>query len=211
MTFDPDVSKDPLRDGFRALHGLNEDRLAPGFGIPIHSRRDVEILTYVLDGLIVHEDDMGHAGVIRSGDFQHVTAGRGFRQSRINGSRLDSAHVFETRFRTDTEGLPPRCVQTRFSAADRKGVFFLVASPDALRSSFHIRQDVQVFSSLPDRGCHLVHVLLPGRQAWLHVVTGRVVVEQLALIAGDGVAFQDEVSVSVTALVPSELLLFDLA
>ena len=211
MTFDPEVRADPLRDGFRALQGLNEDRLAPGRGVPSHTRRDMEILTYVVDGFLLHEDDLGHPKFIRAGEFQHMSAGRGIRQNRTNGSQVDPAHVFESRFRPDTLGLAPQCVEKRFSAADRKGIFWLVASPDALRSSFCISQDVQVYSSLPDRGCHLIHELLPTRQAWLHVVSGKIGLLNIELIAGDGVAFQDEISVSVTAMELSELLLFDLA
>jgi len=211
MTFDPEGLKDPLHGGFRDLQGLNEVRMAPGSGVSGHSRRDIEILTYVLDGLIVHEDDLGHGGVIRSGDFQHMSAGSGVSHSRINGSRLDHAHYFEGRLRPDTEGRTPHCAQKRFSVADRKGVFCLVASPDVLRSSFRIRQNVQVYTSLPDRGCHLIHELKPGRQAWLHVISGKIQLHQLALVAGDGIAYQDEISVSVTAMEASELLLFDLA
>lgn len=211
MTFDPDIRQDPLHDGFRALQGLNEDRLAPGARIPPHSWQDMEILTYVLDGLLVHEDDLGHAGIIRSGEFQHMSAGGGIRHSRFNGSLIDQAHVFECWVRPDTQGLPPDCAQRRFPAADRKRTFCLVASPDSLQSSFRIRQDALVYSSLPNRGCHLIHELRPGRQAWLHVVRGRIQLLHLDLIAGDGVAFLDELAVSVTALEPSELLLFDLA
>jgi hypothetical protein len=171
----------------------------------------MELLTYVLDGILVYKNDLGQGGVMLAGDFQHMSKGRGIRHSRANGSPLDAVHVFECRVQPDKPGLSPDCAQKRFSAANRRGVFCLVASQDALRSSFHINQDVQVYSSLPDRGTHLIHALEPGRQAWMHVITGRIQLPDLELTAGDGVAFQDEISVSVTALEASELLLFDLA
>jgi len=211
MTFDPESHRDPFRHGFRALEGLNEDRLAPGFEVPPHSQQNVEMLTYVQEGLLFHEDDTGKAGAIRAGEFQHLSAGSGIRHRRSNGSQLDSAHVIEGKLRPDRQGLSPESVQMRFAAGDRKGVFRLVASPDARTAAFHMHQDVQVYSSLPDRGCHLIHQLKAGRHAWLQVVTGRIQVLDLALIAGDGVAYMDELSVSITALEPSEVLLFDLA
>jgi hypothetical protein len=211
MTFDSEDRKDRFCDGFRSLQVLNEKCLAPGRGIPARSRENMETLTYVLDGILLHEDDRGHSRVIRSGEFQLMSAGSGMRHQRINGSQVDFVHIFEGRFRAYSQGETPDCVQKRFSAADRKGIFCLVASPDALKSSFHLRQDIRVYSSLPDRGCHLIHELKPGRQAWLHVIRGRIQLESHVLIAGDGVAFLDEISVSITALEPSELLLFDLA
>jgi len=211
MTFDPEVRKDPFRNGFRALEGLDEGRLAPGVGVPSQSHQNLEVLTYVRDGLLLHEDDRGHAGVIRSGEFKYMSAGSGIRQRLFNGSQLDSAHVFESRLRSDTQGLPPDSGQMRISAGDRKGVFRLVASPEAQEGTFQIRQDVRVYSSLPDRGCHLIHALKAGRHAWLQVVRGRIQLLDQVLIAGDGVAYLDELAVSITALEPSELLLFDLA
>ena len=211
MTFNSEDRKDRFCDGFRSLQVLNETSVGPGQGIPARSRQNTETLTYVLDGILLHEDDLGHAGVIRSGEFQLMSAGTGMRHQRFNVSQVDPAHVLEGRLRPDSQDRVPESMQRRFSSADRKGIFCLVASPDALQSSLRIHQDVQVYSSLPDRGCHLIHELRPGRQAWLHVVRGRIQLHHFALVAGDGVAFLDEISVSVTALEPSELLLFDLA
>ena len=211
MSFDPEARRDPFREGFRDLLGLDEDRLAPGRVAPSHARNNLEILTYVIDGVLLHEDDLGQSRVIRSGEFQFISAGSGMRHKRSNGSRLDAARVFESRVQTDSPGLAPECVQRRFSAGDRKGVFLLVAAPEAGPGTFRIHQDVRVYTSLPDRGCHLIHAIKPGRHAWLQVIRGRVQLPELALVAGDGVAFLDEISVSITALEPSELLLFDLA
>jgi len=209
-TFNPEDRGDPFGGGFRALEVFNEKILAPGRAMPRRARKDMETLTYVLDGLLLHEDDLGNSETIRPGEFQLMSAGNGMSHRRFNGSHLNSARVFEGRVRSDKEGRRPECAQKRFTAADRRANFCLVASPDGLRSSFRIRQDVQAYSSLPDRGCHLIHGLKPGRRAWLHVVGGHLQLLHLDLIAGDGVGFEDEASVSVTALESSELLLFDL-
>jgi redox-sensitive bicupin YhaK (pirin superfamily) len=211
MSFDPEARRDPFREGFRGLRGLDEDRLAPGIGAPSHARHDMEILTYVMDGVLVHEDDLAKARVIRSGDFQLINAGSGLNHKRTNGSSRDATTVFESRFQTATPHVAPQCVQRRFAAGDQKGVFLLIASPEAGPGSFRVQQDVRVYSSLPDRGRHLIHAIEPGRHAWLQVMKGRVQLPDHVLRAGDGVAFEDEISVSITALEPSELLLFDLA
>jgi quercetin 2,3-dioxygenase len=211
LSFDPEVRRDPLREGFRALQGISEDRLVPGASVPSRARHDLEILTYVLDGTLLHEDDLGQARVIRSGEFQLISAGSGIRHKRFNRSQLDVVRVFESSLRSDTPSRSPECAQLRFATGDRKGVFLLVASPEARPGAFQIHQDVRVYSSLPDRGCHLIHAIKPGRHAWLQVIRGRIQLPNLALMAGDGVAFLDEISVSITALEPSELLLFDLA
>jgi redox-sensitive bicupin YhaK (pirin superfamily) len=211
MSFDPEARKDPFREGFRGLQGFDEDRLAPGRGAPSQTRNNLEILTYVMEGVLVHEDDLGHHQVIRSGEFQLITAGSGMRHKRSNGSHLDAARMFEIRLPSDILDLVPQCAQRRFSAGDRRGVFLLVASPEAGPGTFRIQPDVRIYSSLPDRGCHLIHAIKPGRHAWLQVIRGRIQLLDLALLAGDGVAFLDEISVSITALEPSELLLFDLA
>lgn len=211
MSFDAENREDLFHDGFRDLQVLNEKSLAPGEGIPWRSRQNLETLTYVLDGIVLHADSGGHAGVIRTGDFQLMSAGSGMRHERINGSQIDRARIFESRVRPDTQSHEPECVQRRFSKADRKGILCLIASPDAGRESLRMRQNVRVYSSLPDRGCHLIHELKPGRRAWLQVIRGRIQLNHFKLVAGDGVAFQDERSVSIIALEPSEVLLFDLA
>jgi redox-sensitive bicupin YhaK (pirin superfamily) len=211
MSFDAEDREDLFCDGFRSLQVLNEKSLAPGEGIPWRSRQNLETLTYVLDGIVLHSDSRGYAGVIRTGDFQLMSAGSGMGHEQINGSHLDRAHIFESRLRPDAQDHEPECEQKRFSAADRKGTLCLVASPDALKATLQLRQNVRVYSSLPDRGCHLIHELKPERRAWLQVIRGSVQLDHRALVAGDGVAFQDERSVSIIALEPSEVLLFDLA
>jgi redox-sensitive bicupin YhaK (pirin superfamily) len=211
MSFDAADRGDLYCDGFRSLQVLNEISLGPGEAIPWRSQENLETLTYVLDGIVLHADNQGQAGVLRTGEFQLMSAGTGMRHEQVNGSRIDRAHFFESRLRPDAHDHDPECTRRRFSAADRKGKLRLIASPDALEASFRLRQNVRVYSSLPDRGCHLIHELKPERRAWLQVIRGRVQLNHLAIVAGDGVAFEDERSVSITALQPSEVLLFDLA
>lgn len=210
-SFDPRDRRDPLCDGFRALVGLVEDRLSPGIGFPTHLRRDAELILYLREGVLAYQNDLGHSGIVRAGEFQHVSAGRGIRHRRFNASPANAAHVFEIHLRPDTLQLAPDFRQQRFSVAERKGRFCLVGSPQRGASTFRIHQDVLVYSSLPETGHHLIHPIPPGRQAWLHVVTGRVRLGAREIGAGDDVACWDEPSVSITALEPSELLLLDLA
>jgi hypothetical protein len=211
LSFDPGVRRDPLRGGFRGLRGFDEDRLEPGIVVPVQARHDMEILTFVMDGLLVHEDDLGKSRTIRAGDFQLISAGSGIHPKRTNGSSREAARAFECRLQADPPGLAPQCVQRRFSVGDRKAAFLLVASPEGGPGTFRIHHDVRIYSSMPDRGRHLVHEIKPGRHAWLQMIRGRVRLPDRVLTAGDGVAFLDELSVSITALEPSELLLFDLA
>jgi redox-sensitive bicupin YhaK (pirin superfamily) len=211
MAFDAENRDDLFCDGFRTLQALDEKSLEPGGIIPWRTRDDLETLTCVLDGIVLHTDSRGHEGVLRTGDFQLMSAGSGMRHVQVNGSRLDRAHIIESRLLPEARGRRPECDQKRFSVADRKGLLCLIASPVARETALFLRQDVRVYSSLPDRGCHMIHELQPGRRAWLQVLKGSIRLDRFALAAGDGVAFQDERSVSLTAVEPSEVLLFDLA
>lgn len=210
FSVDPHDCREPLHDGFRALVGLVEDRLAPGTGFPTHSHREAELILYLRAGVLGYQNDLGHSGIVRAGEFQHVSAGRGIRHRRFNASPANAAHAFEIRLRPDTLRLAPDFCQRRFSVAERKGRFCLVGSPQRGESTFRIHQDVWVYSSLPQTGHHLIHPIAPGRVAWLHVVSGRVRLDDREPAAGDDVAVWDEASVSITALEPSELLLLDL-
>ncbi len=185
-TFDPEDRADALADGFGILEILNEDRLPPGAGVPRHPHRDAEIITYVHEGSLTHEDSMGRSGVILAGEFQQMTAGRGIRHSEANTSR------------------------TQFCAAERRGTFCVVASPDGRRGSLRIHQDALLYSAMLDTGQHVLYELAPGRCAWLHLVEGEVMLGDVVLTAGDGVGVAGERVVSLTALEQTELLLLDL-
>lgn len=210
-TFHPGDSSDALASGFGTLELLSEDRLPPGAGVSRHPHRDAEIVTYVREGALAHEDSLGISGVIHAGEFQRMTAGRGLEHSERNASRADWAHVFQLHLRSSQESLSPSHEQRRFSAAQRRGLLCVVASSDARCGSLKIHQEALVFSSLLHRGQHLVHELLLGRAAWLHVVAGEVTLGDLVLSTGDGAGLTAERAVSLTAREEAELLLVELA
>jgi quercetin 2,3-dioxygenase len=210
LTFFPEAELDPLRDGFHGLRILNEDHIPPGAGFPMHPHRDAEILTYVLAGALAHRDSTGGAGVLQAGEFQRMTAGRGVRHSELNASDSEFAHVFQIWLQPRASGLTPSYEQRRFCAGERRGMLKLIASPNGERESMVIQRDARVYSALLDPGQHVVHVLEPGRVAWLHVVRGVLACSDLVLQAGDGVGAVGERALPLTARVPSELLLFDL-
>jgi redox-sensitive bicupin YhaK (pirin superfamily) len=210
LTFSSLDRNDPLADGFGALETLDEERLEPGAGSVHRARRDAEIVTYVREGALAHDDSTGGAGVIFAGEFQLMTAGRGIRHSDTNASRTDGAQVFQLRLRPSEPGLEPSHEQKRFSTAERRGGLCVVASPDARRGSLRIHQDALMCSALLDSGQHVVHELAPGRSVWLHLVQGEVNLGDVVLSTGDGIGITAERSVSVTAREESEILLVDL-
>lgn len=208
-TFRADDRTDALAGGFGALETLDEDRLPPGAGVARHPHRDAEIVTYVREGALAHEDSMGRSGVLQAGEFQRMTAGRGIRHSETNASRTDWAHVFQIRLRPSEAGLEPGHEQKRFSAAQRRGGLCVVASPDARRGSLRIHQDALVYSAMLDPGQHVIHELPQGRSAWLHLVQGEVTLGDTVLTTGDGAGVTAEPAVSLTAREEAEILLVD--
>jgi quercetin 2,3-dioxygenase len=210
LTFYSDAAPHPLAGGFGTLEILNEDRLSPGAGTPRHPTHDAEIVTYVHEGALAYEDSMGGSGVIHAGEFQRMTAGRGIRCTETNPSRTDWAHVFQIWLRPAESELEPSHEQKRFSAAERRGVLCVVASPDARRGSLRIHQDALMYSAMLDPGQHVVHELSQGRSAWLHLVQGEVTLGDVVLTTGDGAGVTAERAVSLTAREQTEILLLDL-
>jgi len=208
-TFDPRDRSSPIAGGFGALELLDEDRLPPGSSIPQQPRGDAEIVTYVREGAVAYEDALGCSGIIHAGEFQRLTAVHGRRHGEANASRSDWAHVLQIRLRPSAPGLESDREQKRFSAAERRGGLRVVASPDAQRGSLRLHQDARIYSALLERGQHVVHELLPGRRAWLHVVDGQLNLGDLVLSTGDGAAVTTERAVSLTAREVTEILLID--
>jgi redox-sensitive bicupin YhaK (pirin superfamily) len=202
---------DPDYMGFRALRVINDDRVAPGQGFGMHGHRDMEIVTYVLDGALEHRDSMGNGSIIRAGELQRMTAGTGVRHSEFNPSKEDWVHLFQIWLLPERKGLEPSYEQLAVCEAEKRGRFRLVASPDGADGSLTIRQDARLYlgSLLP--GQAVAHRIEPGRAAWLQVLRGGVNVGGNDLSAGDGAAVTGEDAVRVEAAVPSEVLLFDLA
>jgi redox-sensitive bicupin YhaK (pirin superfamily) len=209
-TFDALNPADPLANGFGMLESLNESRLRPGASVSRHSQHEAEILTYVREGALSYSDSLGGACVVRAGEFQRMTLGRGIRRNGTNASRVDPAHVFQIWLRPAQHGLEPSQEQKRFSAAERRGLLCVVASPDGRAGSLRIAQDALLHSALLEPGQHVVHELGPGRSAWLHLVEGEVALPDGILAAGDGAGISEDRAVSFTAREVSEVLLLDL-
>jgi len=202
---------DPRHMGFRALRVVNEDRVEPGAGFPTHGHRDMEIVTYVVEGALEHKDSMGNGSVIHPGEVQRMTAGTGVTHSEYNPSRIEPVHFLQIWILPERPGLAPGYEQHAFSAAEMQGRLRLVASRDGRDGSVTVHQDARVFAALLAPGEEIVYALAPGRHAWVQVVRGALALGGTALAAGDGVAVSDETRLALAARAPSELLLFDLA
>ena len=202
---------DPAQMGFRALRVINDDRVAPGQGFGSHSHRDMEILSYVLDGALAHKDSMGADGVLRPGDVQRMSAGTGVVHSEFNGSKTDPVHFLQIWLKPDSPGIAPGYEQKTFPAADKHGRLRLVASPDGAAGSLRINADARVYAGVFDAGQKADLTLGDGRHAWVQVAEGRVRVNGQELASGDGVAISDERHLTIDGIDKGEILVFDLA
>jgi hypothetical protein len=200
----------PLAGGFGFLVALDELRLPPGESTEPHSDAEAEVLTYVYKGALSQDDTNGNSGVIHAGEFQVMSTGRRIRHRETNASRSDWAHVFRVSLRPSQAGIDCERVHKRFTEAQRRNVFCVVASPDGRRGTLRIHQDASVYSAIVDPGHHLIHELATGRMAWLHVVCGEVICVDIVLTQGDGVGVTDQRSVSLTVQEDTEMLLVDL-
>jgi hypothetical protein len=211
LTFYAMDRADPLADGFGMLEILNEDRFAPGAGTALEACHEAEIVTYVLEGALAHEDSTGGSGVIQAGEFHRRTSGPGLKRRETNASRVDHARVFHMGLRPSQADRASSHEQKRFSTAERRGVLRVVASPDGRSGSLRVDEDARVYSALLESGQHLVHELSPGHRAWVHVVRGEITLGDVVLTMGDGVGVTAERAVSLTAAATStEILLLDL-
>ena len=202
---------DPEAMGFRALRVINEDRVEPAQGFGTHGHRDMEILSYVLEGGLAHRDSTGGGGVIKPGDVQRMSAGTGVMHSEFNASRSEPVHFLQIWIVPDRRGIVPGYEQKHFAPEQRQGQLRLIASPDAADGSLKIHQDARVYSTLLGKGQTVSHTLAPGRHAWVQIARGQVRLGDVVLSAGDGAAISDERSVTLTGNEPAEVLLFDLA
>jgi redox-sensitive bicupin YhaK (pirin superfamily) len=206
-SFSFDTYYDPRFMGFRTLRVINEDRVAPGSGFPTHPHRDMEIITYILEGALQHKDSMGTGSVIRPGEVQRMSAGTGVTHSEFNASKTDPVHLLQIWILPEVRGIPPSYEQKAFSRDELKNRFRLVAAKDPTEGAVKIHQDVKLYVSVLDGGS-LTHELGPGRHAWVQVARGQVELNGQALQAGDGAAVSGEPTVGVRG--SAELLLFDL-
>ncbi|HEX8539947.1 MAG TPA: pirin family protein [Cystobacter sp.] len=200
---------DPSAMGFRSLRIINEDRVAPRSGFGAHPHRDMEIITYVLDGQLEHRDSLGSVGVLRAGEMQRMTAGTGVRHSEMNNSDQE-VHFLQIWILPERKGLTPGYEQKEFPLAERQGKFRLVVSPEGQDGSLKVHQDLRLYSTVLGQGEKTEYTLAPGRHAWLQVARGAGTLNGVALKAGDGVAVSEESRLELSATEPLEALLFDL-
>ena len=201
---------DPRYMGFSDLRVINDDRIAGGGGFPTHPHRDMEIVTYVVEGGVAHKDSLGNGSVIRPGEVQRMSAGTGIRHSEYNASPSDPLRLLQIWILPERAGLVPGYEQKAFDDAVRRNKLALVGSRDGRDASVTIHQDVALHSELLAPGAEVEHVLAAGRRAWLQVARGAVELNGIALKEGDGAAIKDEVKLRIRATAPSDLLLFDL-
>lgn len=202
---------DPQHRGYRSLRVINEDFVEPGMGFGMHGHRDMEIVTYVIEGALEHKDSLGSGSVIRPGDVQRMTAGTGVRHSEFNPSATEPVHLLQIWILPEQEGLKPGYEERNIPAAARSNTLKLIASRGADDGSVHINQDARIYAGVIDAGATLTHGLVNGRGAWVQLVSGSITVNGTRLEAGDGASIDDEPAVTIVANEPAELLVFDLA
>ena len=202
---------DPKHMGFSHLRVINEDRVIAGAGFPTHSHRDMEIITYVLEGSLAHEDSTGTSSVIRVGDVQRMSAGTGISHSEYNASKTEPVHFLQIWIVPNETGLQPGYEQRSFDLQKKSGNRVLVAAPDARDGAVKLHQDAELWLADLPKGGELAFPLKARRRAWLQVVRGQMRLSGATLKAGDGAGINDENVVGVKAMEQSEILLFDLA
>jgi redox-sensitive bicupin YhaK (pirin superfamily) len=196
--------------GFGPLRVINEDRVAAGQGFGTHGHRDMEIISYVLDGALEHRDSMGNGSVLRPGDVQRMSAGSGVRHSEFNGSKTDPVHFLQIWIMPAEQGIAPGYEEKHFDAASKQGRLRLIASRDGREGSVTIHQDAAVYASLLDGADRASLELAPGRLAYVHVVRGAVSVNGVALRGGDAVKLSGETDLALSDARDAEVLVFDL-
>jgi redox-sensitive bicupin YhaK (pirin superfamily) len=201
---------DPDHMGFRALRVINDDRVKGGNGFGAHPHKDMEIISYVLEGGLAHKDSTGTDGVIRPGDVQRMSAGTGVVHSEFNASKTDTAHFLQIWLLPEKRGIKPSYEQKAFGAADKRGKLKLVAAKDATDGSMTIHTDAKVYAGLFDKGESATLELAPGRFAWIQVARGKVKVNGTELGEGDGVQVSDESRISIEGVADGEVIAFDL-
>jgi redox-sensitive bicupin YhaK (pirin superfamily) len=203
--------QDPSHMGFRSLRVINEDRVLPGMGFGTHSHRDMEIISYVLEGALEHKDSMGNGEVLKPGEFQRMSAGTGVRHSEFNPSMTDPVHFYQIWLLPQRNGIPPSYEQKFFAEDEKRDKLRIVASPDGAEGSLTINQDAKVYLATLNAGKALNHTMLPGRHAWLQVLRGSIKVNGKLLETSDGLAISDEQNLNINGERSAEIMMFDLA
>jgi redox-sensitive bicupin YhaK (pirin superfamily) len=202
---------DPEHMGFGDLRVINEDRIQPGTGFGTHGHRDMEIISYVLEGALAHKDSMGNGSTIVPGDVQRMSAGKGVMHSEFNQVKDGVTHFLQIWIEPGVKGIAPSYEQKHFDAASKRGKLKLVGSPDGRGGSVTIHQDAFLYAGLLDGAERATHALKPGRRAYVHVARGRLTANGQALGAGDALKVADAAEVVLEEAKDAEVLLFDLA
>ncbi len=202
---------DPNHMEFRALRVINEDRVTPGAGFGTHGHRDMEILTYVLEGALEHKDSIGTGSVIKPGDVQRMSAGTGIQHSEFNHSKTDSVHFLQIWLLPEKKGLPASYEQREFGLAQNPGKLHLVAARDGREGAITVHQDVDLYAAVLEPNQRVSYTLQAQRYAWVQVARGEITLNGLPLDKGDGAAISDETDIVIEARTDAEILLFDLA
>ena len=211
-TFSFGSSYDPNHMGFSSLRVINEDKVKPGQGFGTHSHRDMEIISYVLEGELAHKDSIGNGSVIRPGDVQRMSAGTGIAHSEFNASNTDPVHFLQIWILPERGGIKPSYEQKHFDVAERQGKLRLVASPDGKDDSVTIHQDAYLYVATLNNGDRVNYSANSNRSLWIQVATGGIEVNGRVLNGGDGAAITEETKISFSATTDNtEILLFDLA
>ncbi len=210
-TFSFGEYQDEKNMGFRKLRVINEDWVGAGTGFPTHPHRNMEIVTFVLEGALEHKDSMGNGSIIRPGDVQRMSAGTGVRHSEANHSKTERVHLFQVWILPEKEGSAPSYEQKNFKPDERKDRLRLMASRDGRDGAITVHQDVEIYGSLLGTGKSLAHELIPGRHAWIQLASGELEVNGLRLGPGDGAAISQENRFELVCKKDAELLLFDLS
>ena len=201
---------DPRHTGFGPLLVINEDEVQPARGFGTHGHRDMEIISYVLDGELAHKDSMGNGSVLRYGDVQRMSAGTGVTHSEFNHSAAKGVHFLQIWIKPSVEGIAPSYEEKHFGPESKHNHLRLIASPDGSDGSVTIHQDARVYASLLDGGAQLTHALQPGRRAYLHLVRGALNVNGVHLQGGDAAKIEGEPLITIGNAEAAELLLFAL-
>ena len=202
---------DPAFESFGALRVINEDQVAGGGGFPPHGHRDMEIVTYILDGALQHKDSIGGGGVIRPGEIQRMSAGAGITHAEFNASRDQPCHFMQIWITPSQQGLTPSYEQKAIDPKAISNKFGRIASSEPQPNEVRLVQDAEIWAAKLDADVEAIHNLAPGRRAWVQVTKGEVSVDTERLSAGDGAAVTDQAHVALRSRTPAEILLFDLA
>ncbi len=210
-TFSFGSYQDPEQMGFRSLRVMNEDQVQSGQGFGTHGHRDMEIVSYVLEGALEHNDSMGNGSILTPGTFQRMTAGSGVQHSEFNHSKTDLMHFYQIWILPEKEGLAPGYEERVFTMDQKRNQLCLVASRQGENNSLLIHQDISIYLSSLEEGKVLNYLIEPGRHVWMQILSGNIRVNNHTIETSDGLAVSDESELKISAEQSSEFMLFDLA